>query len=326
MVSLPSLLPICPAIRHVHNPHPISLRDALLVSLTSAGSLRALDDDESIYSARQAQKQVRALLRLLRPALGRRVYRFANREVRAAAEPLRSARDATVLLQTLDSVSHPNDGAPTRSLVAQLRRQLAANCRKQRRALRRRQLQESVLRLEQLAELLRNRLPKVPELEAAPTGLQQVYRKGRAAYLKARRHPTTQALHEWRKQVKYLYLELTWLHGVYRSGIRKVRRKAKELAELLGNDHDLALLRGELLEADPKRRSCKSVLKRIRHARCELKTTALHAGKRLYAMKPGQFADQARRSLRRRARRTNTLPYAFRRWHAARRHPPPAHR
>lgn len=281
------------------NPPPISLQDALLSSLTSAGSLRALDDNKSIHSARLAQKQVRALLRLLRPALGRRVYRFANREVRAAAEPLRSARDATVLLHTLDSVSHPNDGAPVRGLVAQLRRRLATNCRTQRRALRRRQLEESVLRLEQLAELLRNRLLKVPELEAVPPGLKKVYRKGRAAYFKARRQPTTQALHEWRKQVKYLYNELTLLHSIYRSGIPKVRRRARELAELLGDDHDLALLRGELLEADPKKRLCKSVLERIGHARCELKTKALHAGKRLYAMKPDQFAGKARRSLRR---------------------------
>jgi CHAD domain-containing protein len=280
-------------------PHPLSLQDALLISLTSAGSLRTLDDNESVHSARLAQKQVRSLLRLLRPALGRRVYRFANREVRAAAEPLRSARDATVLLHTLDSVSHPNDGAPVRGLVAQLRRQLATNCRQQRRALRRRQLEESGLRLEQLAELLRNRLPKVPELDAVPPGLQKVYRKGRAAYLEARRHPTTQALHEWRKQVKYLYNELTLLHSIYRSGIHKVRRRARELAELLGDDHDLALLRGELLEADPKKRLCKCVLERIRQARCELKTKALHAGKRLYARKPEQFAGKARRSLQR---------------------------
>jgi CHAD domain-containing protein len=276
-----------------------SLLGTLLVSLAAAAALRRSEDDEAIHTARQKLKQVRALLRLLRPALGRRIYRFANREVRDAGRPLRQVRDAAVLLRTLDSVKPPGDGGPARPIIAQLHRQLVLNCRTERDALSHRQLDAVGTRLDQVAEILRNECTRVADLKAIPQGMKMVYRQGRAAYRIARRHPTTASLHEWRKQVKYLHNELQVLHGLYGTGLRKARRRSKQLAAVLGDDHDLALLRLKLQALDPRKRFFGSVLARIRRSRRELQHEAFGLGKHLFGGSPHYFAGKARRSLRR---------------------------
>src|SRR4051812_6802853 len=57
-----------------------------------------------IHSARKALKRARATLRLLRPAIGKDVYRQNNMALRDVARPLSQARDAEVLSDALDKL------------------------------------------------------------------------------------------------------------------------------------------------------------------------------------------------------------------------------
>src|SRR3954470_10433076 len=60
--------------------------------------------DVDIHGARKAIKRSRAMLRLVRDALSRRVYRLANLTLRDAGRPLSAARDARVLMESLDDL------------------------------------------------------------------------------------------------------------------------------------------------------------------------------------------------------------------------------
>jgi CHAD domain-containing protein len=55
--------------------------------------------EEPVHEARKALKRLRALVRLLRPGIGRKVYRRHNELWRDAARRLSGGRDAHVLLE-----------------------------------------------------------------------------------------------------------------------------------------------------------------------------------------------------------------------------------
>src|SRR5262249_2675480 len=61
--------------------------------------------DEAVHAARKALKRARALLRLLRDALGSRVYRRENARLRDAARPLTAVRDARILVDVFDQLA-----------------------------------------------------------------------------------------------------------------------------------------------------------------------------------------------------------------------------
>ena len=60
--------------------------------------------DAAVHEARKCCKKLRALLRLVRPAISARTYRGENTAFRDAARPLTAVRDAKVLIETLDKL------------------------------------------------------------------------------------------------------------------------------------------------------------------------------------------------------------------------------
>ena len=61
-------------------------------------------DDRSVHEARKDLKRARAMLRLLREALGEATYKRENAAIRDAARPLSEVRDGRVLLDALSSL------------------------------------------------------------------------------------------------------------------------------------------------------------------------------------------------------------------------------
>src|SRR5262249_17381308 len=74
-------------------------------------------------------------------------------------------------------------------------------------------------------------------------GLERVYRDGYQAFARARAEPAVENLHEWRKQVKYLWHQLQVLQPVWPGVMEQLAEQAHLLTQLLGEDHDLAVLR-----------------------------------------------------------------------------------
>src|SRR5262245_56233503 len=58
----------------------------------------------AVHEARKSSKKVRALIRLVRDAIGEKRYRRANQTLRDAVRPLAPVRDAEVLVHTLDQL------------------------------------------------------------------------------------------------------------------------------------------------------------------------------------------------------------------------------
>ncbi|HEY1899324.1 MAG TPA: CHAD domain-containing protein [Steroidobacteraceae bacterium] len=247
-----------------------SLHDAAVALLDSAAqTLTSKQDDASVHTARKACKQARAALRLLRECLGDEVYRRENQRVRDAAKPLTVVRDAFVLRRTLHTL-------PVRP--AALQRRLTADYRREQHALQRRGARRAI---QPILET-RRRLAELPamdsEVSSARAGVRRVYKAGRKAFRKARSRDD-QALHEWRKQAKYLLNQLDLLKLVLKVKCKPLRRRTHRLTDALGTDHDLSALSHQLQRYaihDP------ALQRHIKKRRGKLQAAAFQLGKKIY--------------------------------------------
>lgn len=246
------------------------MHDAAVALLNRAiESLKRDTDEESVHTARKSCKRARAALRLLRAGLGQREYRRDNQRIRNSARPLTAVRDALVLRRTLGRLSKH---------AQLLQRDLEVDYHRARQDLERRGTRAAVARLQSTRERLR-KLPRVAsEVASAIAGAKEVYKAGRKALHKARSRDD-QALHECRKQAKYLLNQLELLKTVFNVSFRTLHRRAAHVAEALGDDHDLSMLSSRLRQRGAGDRELR---KRIRKRRRKLQARAFREGKRLY--------------------------------------------
>ena len=247
-----------------------SLRDAALNGLDDAiETLSTSQHDQAVHAGRKATKRVRAALRLLRECLGTQVYHRQNRRVRDAAKPLTAVRDACVLRESLRTM-------PAQS--AALLRGLDAEYRRERTSLETQGARAAVARLQTVREQLAAMPAFDSEAASAVGGLRKSYKKGRHACSKAQSRKN-EALHEWRKQAKYLLNELELLSTAFNFKLKKLHRRAERFTDILGCDHDLVVLLSKLRRYDASNRQIRKYIKKRRH---KLQAQALRLGKKLY--------------------------------------------
>jgi CHAD domain-containing protein len=132
-------------------------------------------------------------------------------------------------------------------------------------------------------------------------GLQRVYRNGREAFAVAQEDPSQEHLHEWRKQVKYLWHQLQVLQPIQLGQVTALADQAHSLANALGDDHDLAVLSDKFLE-EPDRFSDRATMQALADliacCRAHLQEQAMTLGHQLYEAKPRLFVDRLRESWR----------------------------
>jgi CHAD domain-containing protein len=249
--------------------------------------------DEHIHRARKELKKARAALRLLRNGISSAQYRTWNRGLRDAARPLSAARDARVLLDTLDTL-RSRYGAPGRAvkvtdLTRGLKREHLEIGRKVRKD------PDGLAHSRALLRRLLRQIEKGSAQEdwtAIGKGLSRVYGQARKAMRTARSHDPD-ALHEWRKQTKYLWHELKILEPLWPGVIGELADQAHQLADYLGDDHDLAVLRSRILAnadsggSDADRGALLALIDRCQD---QLREKAFLLGERLYEEKPKAFA------------------------------------
>jgi CHAD domain-containing protein len=268
-----------------------------------AKALEALDgeklSDEAVHSARKELKSARATLRLLRDALGDALYKRENAVLRDAARPLSEVRDAKVLLDALDRVVCRH-GAPARALPLEGLRQ-ALN--REYVAIRRRIL-ERPNALKPQRDALRRIYDRAAHWPIGDhgwsvigVGLTRVYRQGRKALAIAQANPSPENLHEWRKQVKYLWHQLLVLEPLRPRAIGKLADQAHKLGDYLGDHHDVSVLHtkvADMADAFPHAGSRSALLDVIDQYRTRLQNKALVLGRRLYKERAGVFAARFR--------------------------------
>ena len=239
-----------------------------------------------MHEARKDLKKLRALLRMARAELGEDTFLRENACFRDAGRELAAARDRDVMLDTLRALEH------SAGIGWELRKTLEAH------GARNGDDGRSVAAKGVVAMLreARGRVDDWPldhdSFGALRDGLERTYRRGRRDFRAARAEPSVEALHEWRKRVKELWYHHTLLRPIWPPVMQAVGDQAHELADRLGDDHDLAMLAEWAHEHTDAGSEFFEVVDR---RRAELQADAMTLGARLYADKPGAYGRRLRR-------------------------------
>jgi CHAD domain-containing protein len=208
---------------------------------------RALDLHEAVHQVRKRTKKLRGLIRLVRPAFG--AYSDENARLRDAAAELSSLRDTEALVETYDALIETYGDQVDTASLATIRHHLEAQ---------RKQMAREIGACEKLS-VFRTELIKAREraaswqldndgFEALEGGLAKTYKRARKTMKQARKDPVPEKLHAWRKRVKYHWYHTRLLQPVWTEPMAAHEDAVDDLAGLLGQHHDLSILREVLAE------------------------------------------------------------------------------
>jgi hypothetical protein len=120
-------------------------------------------------------------------------------------------------------------------------------------------------------------------------GFRRTFRDGRDAAKAAADTPTPESFHEWRKRVKDHWYHLQLLREVWPQSMKWYRSDLESLSDLLGDRHDLDVLRQTIAGNDFELRILNALIDR---RSLELSVSAMEIGRRIYAEPAGMIHDR----------------------------------
>jgi len=182
---------------------------------------------EIIHSVRKSCKRIRGLLKIVRPNFGYN-YEKENIFFRDLARTLSKARDRQVLIELLEQYGNVTDHisftTDTKTLIANFEYEISNR-----------------------KEKIQNWKIKFDGFKSIKGGIKKTYSRGKRAMQLAHTFPTVENYHEWRKRVKYHYYHLELLIQIWPSFMEPYVEQVHQLSEMLGKDHDLSLLKENIL-------------------------------------------------------------------------------
>jgi CHAD domain-containing protein len=252
------------------------------------------DPAKAVHGARKDLKKLRAVLRLLRETLPEDAYREEMRRYRDAGRILSASRDAEVKLATLQELGErdgdlPGEASETWRAILARDREAAANAVRDQSA-----IEEAVATIEAGLAGIGSWQLRGDSWKLIGAGADRIYRRGRRALRTVGEDPSEANFHEWRKRAKDLWYALRILSDAWPSPLEATAEEAHKLSELLGDHHDLALLREDLRQRQLGDEETRTLAAAIDSRQEELATAALPLGHRLYAEKPKAFGRRMR--------------------------------
>jgi CYTH domain-containing protein/CHAD domain-containing protein len=273
--------------------------ERLTEAISSLEDLEGADADSierAVHDVRKRCKEVRAAARLVRASIGEEFGPF-NDMVREAANVLSPIRDAHAVLATFDDLRAARPGSNDSDLARVRAGQADAAAEATR------SVHGGDPRIAKAHTLLvgaRERVErwKIGEgFASLAAGIERTYQRGRRDFRRAESEPTDSRLHEWRKSLKTLWYQVRLIERAAPSVLAPLVTTLDDIADALGDDHDLAVLI-ERLSATPERfggkRNVKRATRMARRQQAELRQRAFRLGATVYAESPPAFTKRMR--------------------------------
>ncbi|MCA9115256.1 MAG: CHAD domain-containing protein [Planctomycetaceae bacterium] len=252
------------------------------------------DLHEAVHQVRKRFKKMRGLLRLVRPGFPQ--YAEENAWYRDAGREISRVRDAESMKNTAAKLVSREDSSELREALQALNAALLD--RQARITAEAAGLEEQLLRL---AADQRDALDRIDSwrVKGQPDstvmkGLKQTYTRGFDALNLLESEDTTDDAdwHEWRKRVKYHWYHTRLLVSVWKPVMTARKKELSRLSDLLGDEHDLSVLRELLAREDGVAGGAgpeKLIRRRMDNRQQQLRQQAVNLGCRVFADRPSVF-------------------------------------
>jgi CHAD domain-containing protein len=247
-----------------------------------------------VHECRKALKRLRALVRLASPALGQAKARQRAKALGEIARLLSARRDQAVMLETVAKLA--SEGGPDAAhILAPLRAHLVASVGEQPKPLDGDSAAKARMLLLQEAKKFSRARFKKRGFAALEGGLETSYRQARKALKNAYGEPSDEAFHSLRKAVQWHWRQMSLLARAWPDEFAVRVAAARELSQLLGDDHDLAMLIGATATAEKLTSDEKETIVALCHGQQHaLRAAAEFRVGRLFAEGPKAFIKRMR--------------------------------
>ncbi len=245
-----------------------------------------------VHECRKALKRMRALVRLATPALGQRKARRRARALSEIARLLSARRDQAVMLETLAKLTS-NSNSDAAATLAPLRAHLVGVVGEEPKPLDADCAAKARLMLLREAKKFAHARFRKRGFAALEGGLEKSYRRARNAMKNAYGEPSDESFHTMRKAVQWHWRQMSLLGRAWPDEFAVRVTAARELSQMLGDDHDLAMLidvatRAEDISAEDK----EAIVALCLHRQRALRNDAEPRAERLFAETPVAFTKR----------------------------------
>lgn len=247
----------------------------------------------NIHDARLCFKRIRSLMRLGRFNFGEQNYNELNLFYRDQARKLSSIRDITAMIELCEKMREIAKTDQIKKLINHIRIDLI----KKRKTLMAGQevekaKNEVIQSLTNQETVIKNLLFASGNNQQLASGIRRVYQSGRKLYKLSVKTTDDHNLHEWRKQVKYLWYQLVILTPLWPEILTPLCKQVQTLSQLLGKHHDYFIFANTLqsMKAENKyTHEIKALMTSINSQKRNLEIKALRLGAMLYITSPRQI-------------------------------------
>jgi CHAD domain-containing protein len=254
----------------------------------------------AVHEARKVLKRLRALLSLIRQGLGGDELAREKERLRGIAGTLAGARDAYVMIETatmLQNGAMPRNCKATAEALMTLLEARRADADAEAGS-DDRGAGLPVDALQEAREALKGLHLDAVGFGEVLNGFVKTYGRGRKLQVEAAESGAdSEGFHDLRKQVQQHWRHLQLLSNSWPKALRPQIVLAHELAEVLGKDHDLAVLADFVREHSGQIGPAKGIdayLRQCAAAQHQLRARAEVLARRLYAEKPKALGDRIR--------------------------------
>jgi CHAD domain-containing protein len=261
--------------------------DRVLTQFSSGGKGNA------VHESRKAIKRLRALLRLIKPGMTKAAFRRDEARLKEIARLLSGVRDMQAMIETAAKLEAYDPAVGAGPVGAAIKARLEQECGGAEKRLKGGATGRTRKLLAEARKAFAGLTLDHDDFTVIARTLESDYRKARRGFASAYRLGKDEAFHEWRKHVQRHWRQLVLVAPSWSKALRPQVALARDLAEILGEDHDLSVLANRV-RANAKQLGpapqVRAYLELCRRRQAELRNMAEPLAARLLAEKPSSLA------------------------------------
>jgi CHAD domain-containing protein len=234
----------------------------------------------AVHESRKAIKRLRALLRLIKPGMTKAAFQRDEARLKEIAQLLSGVRDMQAMIETVTKLKTYDPVVGAGPVGAAIKARLEEECAGAEKRLKGATISRARKLLVEARKAFAGLALEDDDFAVIAKTLESQIGKD-------------EAFHDWRKHVQRHWRQLVLVAPSWPKALRPQVALARDLAEILGEDHDLSVL-ADRVRADAKQLGpapqVRAYLKLCQHRQAELRSLAEPLAARLQAEKPSSLA------------------------------------